>query len=787
MPYPRPVSPISLEICAPLSPNIDSDDLLASDDELDDDVRAAKRQRIEKLAETYLQGKPLPILSASLKGPFNNEWVNPWKKNRVRGKRTLSNRPTIFPERVVQETDLRATKYREGLTISSRRPEVPASSFDSHGISVRTGDRSSPSKSSRGQSRISTPRRGDHGQIGLSQRSASKPRKPPSSPVNDQSINPRRSADWLRKDRKLMNFTKFEPPSSPTTSIASRHPDKARRPAPRFVQVQVPQTPGSPMKLHPAKAVPAKTAQNTRVKSHGHHSPKPARSATSTSPKVSNVPALSPFQNLQHTHLPEELSVRIVNSSSQLPRFEYRRWPGEHPIQQEQTSLMQDESFLQEETVLEADSPLQNRGTKDPAPAASTSIRNQDFDTVGPNPAGPENIVVSSEPFAKETATQKTLSKETRFADEDEVAEGDATEEDIAEENVANEGDTSTHQHTELSGLNEENTTEPNTCDNLPSAQRVPPPLGVSDRVTSLHSTALPKENSGPDSELSPDTQLSTQAALFHAQKSFQDDLDSPGYYNHQTPGQDRIVRSPNGSNQSTNVTPFYRLEESIRHELERSSKSTENQRRQAMSTQFMLDAATPFTFSTEQAGQDRSLKPTNRNITQAMNTQFMLDAATPYAFSTEKKQRASRPGSGSPMTRSSKRRRTANIESQSPSVRSQSIIGDNDYHTAESQSSGDENSPRPMAQQSDHPPTHQSATDASLPFTLSGSTPTTGQDGQGAHQGVESFNLSQAIADAGSWLQQSFDFVKDSGPSQDPKTILTSGARPPRSMDLSQ
>jgi hypothetical protein len=34
-------------------------------------------------------------------------------------------------------------------------------------------------------------------------------------------------------------------------------------------------------------------------------------------------------------------------------------------------------------------------------------------------------------------------------------------------------------------------------------------------------------------------------------------------------------------------------------------------------------------------------------------------------------------------------------------------------------------------------------------------------------------FNLSQAIADAGSWLQQSFDFMKDSArPSQHLKAI---------------
>ena len=75
------------------------------------------------------------------------------------------------------------------------------------------------------------------------------------------------------------------------------------------------------------------------------------------------------------------------------------------------------------------------------------------------------------------------------------------------------------------------------------------------------------------------------------------------------------------------------------------------------------------------------------------------------------------------------------------------------------------------------------------MPLTLSESMPTTDQDGQGVRQGMESFNLSQAIADAGSWLQQSFDFMKDSGrPSQNPKAIPISDAQPsPLNMDLSQ
>ncbi|KXG52765.1 uncharacterized protein PGRI_080210 [Penicillium griseofulvum] len=781
MPYPRPVSPVALETCVPSPSELYSDDLVASDEELDDASRATKRQRVEKLAESYLQGKPLLILSASLRGPFNDGWVNPWKKNRTRrvGARAgaLLNRQTNIPEPVVLETDLRAPKYREGLSVDSRPREIPATSYNSPRGSVQAGGRSSPAKSSRRQSREPTPRSGHGRQNGALRRSPTKPKEPSLSTVDDQSIIPPRTVDWLKKDRRLMNFTKFEPPSSPTISVASRQSDKPRRPMPRSVQVQVPQTPGSPIKFPPVKAVPAKTAQSGRAHSNGRLSPQ-STPAASNAPKVPSVPKLSPFQQYQQSCLPQEGSLRIVNSSSQLPRFEYRRWLREHSSQQEKTSPMQDDSFLQEETFLQEDSPLKEKSIPDPLPANPSPAKDQALDPAEHESLAPEDIPVRNDDSIIKDTSHKTLSKETRFADEEDVIENNLGLEEAVVEDVTNEEDT-TFQNTDLSVP-----TEQNTYDDFPSAQQVPAPLGVSDRVTSLHSTALPRGDSGQDLQASLDTQLSTQAALLHAQKSFQDDLDSPEYYNQQTPDPDRAVHSPNASH-SANVTPFYRLEESIRRDLERSSTSTNKDAMPAMSTQFMLDAATPFNFSTEQAGQDRSLKPTNRNMTQALNTQFMLDTATPYAFSTEKRQRASRPDSGSPTTRSSKRKRTANIGSPSPSARSQSTSPDNEYHTAESQSGEDEESPRSVAQQLDQQ-TFQSATEvASLPLTLNDSIPTTGQDGQG---GMESFNLSQAIADAGSWLQQSFDFMKDSGrPSQNPKAIPTNAHPSPLHMDLSQ
>ncbi|KAJ9650275.1 hypothetical protein H2198_010410, partial [Neophaeococcomyces mojaviensis] len=49
--------------------------------------RAAKRRRIEAHAQAYLRGDGLFILSASLKGPFDESWRNPWSDARRKRKR----------------------------------------------------------------------------------------------------------------------------------------------------------------------------------------------------------------------------------------------------------------------------------------------------------------------------------------------------------------------------------------------------------------------------------------------------------------------------------------------------------------------------------------------------------------------------------------------------------------------------------------------------------------------------------------------------------------------------
>ncbi|KAI4661431.1 uncharacterized protein J4E79_005244 [Alternaria viburni] len=54
--------------------------------------RAAKRRRIEAIASRYLRGRPPVIITAALRGPFDNGWKNPWtkpivEKRRISGKK----------------------------------------------------------------------------------------------------------------------------------------------------------------------------------------------------------------------------------------------------------------------------------------------------------------------------------------------------------------------------------------------------------------------------------------------------------------------------------------------------------------------------------------------------------------------------------------------------------------------------------------------------------------------------------------------------------------------------
>lgn len=78
--YPRNVPDIDLEedILLPGATIYTRDEDDAGDAEELAKIRAAKKRRIEANAHAYLRGEGLFILSAGLRGPFDNGWRNPW-------------------------------------------------------------------------------------------------------------------------------------------------------------------------------------------------------------------------------------------------------------------------------------------------------------------------------------------------------------------------------------------------------------------------------------------------------------------------------------------------------------------------------------------------------------------------------------------------------------------------------------------------------------------------------------------------------------------------------------
>lgn len=683
----RPVSPVALETCSP--PPTDSDqnpyELLGSDDELDDMARAAQRQRIEKLAEAYLRGRPLFIASAALRGPFDEGWKNPWKKKR---KLLSKSNPRLSiaesgmryrtPGTIVQETDVRNKRYKTDLAFPSR-PTVSGSSFVP----------ASPSATSIGTRASLPPRSGQKRPSGTAcavesnRASPRSPKRPKEQPQlgDDTTFARPGSTAWLKKDRRRMNFKSFEPPSSPTPN--SDHSGWEIGPRARDPRSVAPVSSYSSSNL----ATPPKTTLSERL-----HQTKAAKA----SPKIIRSPAQAAHPNatvampspsrITSPSCEKRDSFRVVSSTSQLARFEYRLRAPVTGTRSESNPPAAENIATKPSIPADED---HNAVALEPVEAVEP-VHQAEFENTGPGP-------IESEKAGQEIGLPVQLSKSLRFADDTDRTTF-----------------TSTYIPT---------STEQNTCDELPSAQQVPPPPGLSDRVPSLHSTILPKESSKPHAHTSPDTQLSTQAALLHAQKTFQDDLESPAQYGI-TPAQQRAMANVGDESLLAQETPLFRPD--------------------------TMERVLPHNFRVPENRQSEKSKM------QAMSTQCMIDAATPFTFSTEKKSRAF--SSISPRKTSPIKSRPIHTAEAPSSVMSSPIsVFDPDSYAAQPEL-GSSHPPSPHSPPPDHTFIHPSTTEGTLlPFALSGSTPTTAQDGQGGLPTANSFNLSQAIADAGSWLQQSF------------------------------
>lgn len=679
MPFHRPTSPLTLETySAPPNDDIDSDGVLGSDDELDEDACLARHQRIEKLAEAYLQGTPLFILSASLKGPFDQGWVNPWRKRRKPERSHNGVEESTGP--VVQETDPRPRNQFHELQEGSRHasPSVPPSDAPSEASRV-SSKRQRTHRSSRDK----------QGRVSVSSQGTPKRTVPwtadtqLNSQLRDTSIARPQDDKWLKRDRKRIGFRDFDPPTSPTTTLSTRHTDTRNHTVrPLLARRQ------SPVSSHKSQG-PVKADERQSASSPANQSGEKCRSESIVHSHPLHNTRPSPFkqQTIPHSVVPEaqsgetgpETSFCVVSSSSQLPKFEYRRRKkrkSDKKRESKSSSIQQAEN-----------APLYVTKNADEPPQQEPAHLNLSVD---PNLKNSQvRNEQNAQPVFKSTDTHSLVSRfDSRLGQ----------------------------------GQLESRTIHGNTSDNIPSAQPVPPNPALTDYAPSLHSTALPAASSEDDSNTGPDPHLSTQAALLNAQRSFQDGLDSPDEDRPATSGRKRrpSQSSAVSSANSHNITPFYRL-----------------------------DKARP------------DVNDGSGKVAAMPSTQYMVDATTPFTFSTEKKRHV-HIGSSSRIPSSKKKQKTASfMNSSSPgSPLPWSPTQENRPNSIQPDSKGSPRISRHESPHSHNVPVQPSQTTA-LPLTLSGSPPPTGQDGQG-DIGGESFNLSQAIADAGSWLQESFDINQD-------------------------
>ena len=134
----RPVSPLHFEPVAPSPEDI----LCYGADEETQAEREAKKQRIETLGKQYLQGRPLFILSASLRGPLHEGWKNPWAKRNQKNDETSQSRPPRA-WRVVEDSVERKLAGHDRL--------VQGQSFDATTRSVITRASPLPKRPDQGQ------------------------------------------------------------------------------------------------------------------------------------------------------------------------------------------------------------------------------------------------------------------------------------------------------------------------------------------------------------------------------------------------------------------------------------------------------------------------------------------------------------------------------------------------------------------------------------------------------------------------------------------------------------
>ncbi|MCJ1278066.1 hypothetical protein MMC21_005880 [Puttea exsequens] len=126
---------------------VPSEDVLypGSEEDEAEEKREKQRVRVELLGTQYLEGRPLFIQTASLKGPFEKGWVNPWaSRKRARGLhdiRHYSELPLTIDETVLSSQDANTAKRSLGKGTASQESNYTVEDLDLEPQDRRTAKR----------------------------------------------------------------------------------------------------------------------------------------------------------------------------------------------------------------------------------------------------------------------------------------------------------------------------------------------------------------------------------------------------------------------------------------------------------------------------------------------------------------------------------------------------------------------------------------------------------------------------------------------------------------------
>ncbi|WEW56897.1 hypothetical protein PRK78_002354 [Emydomyces testavorans] len=648
--------------------------------ENDDTSRAAKRRKIERLARDYLEGKPLFIFSASLKGPFNSGWVNPWERSRRPQKDHDENFGSRETEPSVPNTvalpDTTSKPIRD--FVPSRGPPFPV---PNHSVSQASKSRIELSQ-----------QKADHRNW---EQVAQEPRTmaPGFAPISKRlSIERHRSTsqhtsdnEWLKRDRKPIDRLVKDCPRSPSpTPVPRRRRDASQKP---MLQARNASSDGN-------RVSDSSNLNPTDVRVSGFHpiNAFPIRD-TESSPLAewpeSESPPEKPQKSVRHANDRHQVGISPLSMTTAV------RQPGsrneghvdnEHikaqPNQGPTTKQSENLTEVSTHTVLPDDSFQYHRGASVSQDSKQTRIVSK---VTKMDSNRPRACVKLNEATSRRCMPSLRLNTSV----------------------VSNEW--------------QERKSTATTSGNLPSAQVISEQATYPHQMISLHSTEYLASNGMlPSPTRAGLDHLSTQAATAIAQKSAQDDLVNS-------------TKAPTSEGITKSIKPWKMS----------TTKST---------TPVQIKPFCSFNTQKRNASNLHGVHPASRKS----SSQGIINSIIPCGFSTAK-----------------------NVQFGSCSEQDVGVTDGSRTRNSDIDRSVNERQPRTEAINHQKPsaacPTssHSSKTSATslptrqpedscleslgtaLPFTLTASTAATRQqDGQGYVVGFDHFDLDQAIADAGSFLQ---------------------------------